>query len=61
VNANLLRKWVVGHQLAVGALTKPAPNRMDAFIPVVLGNGGAGANAQVKRACQKFCVKEVIR
>lgn len=48
VNANLLRKWVVGHQLAVGALTKPAPNRMDAFIPVVLGNGGAGANAQVK-------------
>lgn len=48
VNANLLRKWVVGHQLSVGALTKPASNRMDAFIPVVLGNGGAGANAQAK-------------
>jgi len=48
VNANLLRKWVVGHQLAVGALTKPAPNRMDAFIPVMLGNSSAGRNAQGK-------------
>lgn len=46
VNANLLRKWVVRHQLAVGAPTMPAANRMDAFIPVRLGNGSAGRNAQ---------------
>jgi transposase len=46
VNANLLRKWVVSHQLAVGAPTLSAANRMDAFIPVMLGNGGAEANAQ---------------
>jgi transposase-like protein len=48
VNANLLRKWVVSHQLAVGAQTRPAANRMDAFIPVMLGNGSATRSAQNK-------------
>lgn len=48
VNANLLRKWVVSHQLTVGAPTMPAANRMEAFIPVMLGNGSAGRNVQGK-------------
>lgn len=42
VNANLLRKWGVSHQLAAGAPSMPATHRMDAFVPVMLGNGGAG-------------------
>lgn len=41
VNANLLRKWVVSSQLADGA-TMPFADRMDAFVPVRLGNGDAG-------------------
>ena len=48
VNANLLRKWVVSHQLAVGAPTKPAANRMDAFIPVMVDNDSTARNAQGK-------------
>ncbi|WP_081801547.1 transposase [Herminiimonas sp. CN] len=47
-DASLLRKWVVSYQLAAGAPTMPAANRMDAFIPVMLGDGGAGRNAQGK-------------
>lgn len=42
VNANLLRKWVVSHQLAAGAPSMPATHQMDAFVPVMLGDGAAG-------------------
>jgi transposase len=46
VNANLLRKWVVSHQLVAGAPAMPVADRIDAFVPVRLSNGDAGRIAQ---------------
>jgi transposase len=51
VNAKLLRKWVVSYQLASDAAMPALPptRPMDAFVPVLLGDGSAERIAQGKR------------
>lgn len=40
VNANLLRKWVVNHQLAPDVPDVPDAASLAAFVPVMLGSSG---------------------
>jgi len=59
VNANLLRKWVVGYQLSNDVTsTLLCASPMSAFVPVLLGDCNAETSAQGKRKHLRSAVAE---